>query len=389
MKKLKTSVLLLALLCAGGGISCNGGSGTVLRIKKDKVVYIAANPFGAPFLYQRGKEFVGPDALLAARIVKEIQGAVIDSESRVELSPHWLQRSYGGLVPALENAEASLIVGVFGITEERKKKVYFSAPYYQSELALVINPAVRDLRPNALGGAKLGVRGATAVEEFVSQRFKNSKAIAFKTLDDAILALKRGEVDGVIDDKGKAAYSVSTIPGVGQLEIVPETIGTIQLAVALRPDDTLLQQAVDRAVAEVNESQVYVEWLAEHLGDRLQQVEARHHSRIEKERRATAPREVMIRVSKDDRNSFDIYRMANLRFRLRNPNRQKSYNSSRIRFEGRVGVSQATVPPGEYYLSLPRMNLRAGTIYINATDPSRVNITIRLQADNSIMVRKS
>lgn len=383
-----SALLLVALLCAGFTVSC-GGSGTLGRIKKDKVVYVVTVPFEAPLLYQRGQELVGPDAQLAARIIRQIQTAVFSGETSVELAPHWIERSYSGLVPALENAEANLIVGAFGITEKRKTRVYFSAPYYQSELVLIINPVLRDLRPTALEGSKLGVRAGAAVEGFVSEKFSSSEVIPFKTLDDAVLALKRGEIDGVIDDKTMAAYSVSTIPGMDQLEIVPGMVGTIPFAVALRPDDKVLQGVVDRVVSEVNESELYAQWLNEQLGDRLEQVETRYHARIEKERKAEEPRKVVIRVSKDDRNPFDIYRMANLRFKLRNQQSQKSYNSSRIRFQGRIGVSQATVPPGEYYLSLPKMNLRAGTVYINASDPSSVSITIRLQADSSIVVRKS
>jgi hypothetical protein len=307
---------------------------------------------------------------------------IIGPGSPLKIDLKWVTRGYNGLIPALENGEVDLVVGMFGITEERRKRVAFSDPYYTSELGLIINPARRDdLRATALTGAKIGVRQGTAVEALVKRQFADSSPVGFQTLDDAVLALKGGEIDAVIDDRSMAAYSLDTVPGASFLEIVPGKVGTVDLGVAVRPSHEALLKIINDAIREVKADDQYAQWLDEQMGDRLAKIEQRFAQRRQ-------PRQVVIRVSKDAGNPFDIYRMANLRFVLTGKDDGKTYSTSRINFRGRVGVSSAEVPPGTYSLTLPKFKFNAGRVSIHPTDPSEINITIRLKANNSVVVEK-
>lgn len=376
---------VLALVLA----SCQRGPSAIPKIVKDGMVLIATVPFEPPLLYQRGQEMVGPEAELGGRIVEHIGRELLGAENGSRIQTYWITRSYSSIVAALQNREADMIVAVFGVTEEREQTVDFSEPYYTSELVLITNPAVKDLRSTELKGMRVGVRQSTEVEYFVAQKFPEATTVAYNTLDDAVLALRRGELDAVIDDRYMAAFSLDTVPGVGSLEIAPQTVGKIDVAVAVNRGETELLELVNQVVREVKAEGLYAQWVAEHLGDRLEKVAKRHTERLEQLRMAQEPRRVVIRVSKDDRNPFDIYRMANLNFVLTDRTSGRSYSTSRIDFQGRVGVSLVNVPPGEYSLALPRFNFQAGNINISPADGSQVNISIRLQADNSVVVTKS
>jgi polar amino acid transport system substrate-binding protein len=379
---------LLALLVAGSlfSVSCGNSSGTMSKMRKERGVRVGMVPFQAPMIFQK-QEFVGPDAELVKRIHERLAGEVMDSEAAAAFQIYWVPRPHASLVPALHNREIDMIVGAFGITDERKGEVAFSEPYYQSELVLIINPGHRDLRPNVLDRAKVGVPAGSATEHLVRQKYPDVNIVPFNTLDDAVLALRRSEVDAVIDDRNMAAYALDTVPGVGGLEVIPSPIATIDCAVAVRREDARLLEIVNQVVSEVKSENLVAAWLEEHQGDRVARVEERHPKRVRAAELAEQPRQVLIRIQRGPGSRFDIYRVANLPFTLTNQGSGQSYTSSRIDFHGAIGMSSATVPPGAYVLALPRFNLRAQLV-ISPMDPNQVSVNIMVQQDGSVVIRK-
>ncbi len=376
---------LLAVFAAAG--CAPSETGGLLRVKKDGKAYIGTVPFEPPLLYQDRQELVGPEAGLAAKISEKLTEK-LGAPRPVE--PFWITRTYRTLSAALANNEVDLVISVYGITEERKQTLDFSDSYYQSELVLTINPAHdANLRPNTLDGKKIGVRADTAGADKVAAKYSGSTIVPMATLDDAVLALKRGEVDAVIDDKHMSAYSLATTPGVAGLEIVPGVIDTVDCAVAVRKGDNELLEAVNAAIAEVAAQDQYAKWTQEHMGDRLQAVLSRHEERLVRAQRASQPRQVVIRVSRDRGSQFDVYRFANLNFVLTDQSTGQNYTASRIDFQGRTGVSSVRVPPGSYRVVLPKFNFTAGTVSIGTNDANRIGLDIRFRDNGTFQMTRS
>ena len=376
--------LLLAVTLALVGCGA-GGAKTIEKIHRDKFAYVGTVPFEAPLMYQVGGELVGPDAELGNRVVARLQETRVGPGSN-EIRLTWINRTYAGLPAALLNGEVDLVVGVFAITEERKKEIAFSDPYYRSELALIVNPVHKDLTPANLAGVTIGVREGTGVEALAKQKFASSTLHPFKTIDDAVLALRRSEVDAVIDDRLMGAYALATVPGVGHLELVPETVGTIDIAAGLKKRDNEMLKLVNGVIAEMKEEGVFASMAKEHLGDYLDEVNARRTERLAMAQKAQEPRQIKISVSKDKNFDMDIYRMANLRFVFRNSTTGSSVSSSQIGFQGAVGVASAAVPPGSYQLTLPKFNFST-PVEIDPSDAKEVPIKIRLTS-GGVVVRK-
>jgi ABC-type amino acid transport substrate-binding protein len=383
VKKLIPLVGLLAL--SWTLVSCGGPEETVAKIQREKVAYVGTVPFEGPLVYQEEGVLVGPDAELGHRIVQRMQetsDSLVDTPIRLT----WINRTYSTLIPSMEKEEVDFILGLFAITEERKTKIQFSEPYYTSELVLLINPAHKDLVLDQVAGAKIGVREGTGVEELVKQKFTSSRVEPFKTVDDAVLALRRSEIDAVIDDKFMVAYSIETTPGAGHMEFGPETVGTIDYAVGIKKRDQALLSLVNGVIAEVKAAGDYPKWISEHAGSRVEDVLARRETRLKQKEKAAEPRQVTIRVSRAKNLRFDIYKMANLRFVLRERNTGNSYNSSPITFEGRVAVARAEVPPGYYVLALPKFNFRTN-LEIGPAEPRQIPVRIIL-GSGGVEVRK-
>lgn len=369
--------------------SCGGESSTATfnRISKNQFVTIGSVPFEGPLLYQKSQDWIGPDAELG-RLVAEKIAENLEGGGEIEI--RWAGMQSSALASALANSEVDLVLGVFGITEARKELVAFSEPYYTSQLVLVINPTHRDARPNLLDGLDVGVREGTAVEELVKQQFSGSTIVPFKSLDDAILALRRREIGAVIDDQYMAAFALDTVPGVGDLEIIPEVVGSVDTAVAVQKKDTRLLEMINEVIAQVKAEDLYSQWLQEEAEAQLAKVQKRHPLRLESDRKAVLPRRVVIQVSKDNNYDFDIYRMANLTFTLTDEKSGKAYNSSRIDFKGRTGSASVTVPPGSYQLMVRKMNnWSPGLVVVQPSDPDRLTIKIRLQRGGRVRMERS
>ena len=387
-RKLLVSLLLGSILLLDGCGDTGGSEATYARMRKNRMVPIGTVPFGAPILYQKGgDELVGPDAQLAQLIAERIGGIIQETGALNKPELRWIARSYSTLVNALQNEEVDLVMGVYAITEERKQEIAFSPPYYTSELVLAMNPVYKEVQPNDLAGLKVGVRENTGVSEFVAREYSRAEITPFETLDSAVLTLRRGEIQAIIDDRYMLAFALDTVPGVTHLEIVPGVLGEVECAVALRKRDEGLLEVVNEIVNQVNSENLYAQWLEEiAVEEQYVRVEQRQQARLD----AGKPRRLVIQISKDQDNDFDIYRMANLTYTLTDAETGETFTSSRIDFRNRVGFSSATIPPGTYQIKLVRMNnYSPGAVTVTRTDPDQVTLRIRLRAGGNVVMTRS
>jgi len=388
MQKKLVSLLLLGLILALSGCGDHGGGGrdTLSQIRRTGELHIGSVPFGAPLLHQVNSEYVGPEAELANLIAKRI-GNEIDKEG---VTPFWLSKEYESMAENLKNNGYDFIISVYGKTPQRVEDLAFSQTYYTSELVMAVNPLRNgNLTPSSAVGKKIGVRRGTAIEKKVRSKYTDSEIIPIETLDEAILQLRSGEVDAVVDDLNMSAYVLDTIAGGRNLEIVGGVIDTIEVGIALRKSDTdTVLPLVDSIVNEAKDKiQGWIE--VQFPAERLQAVKKRRELRILAEKQAATPRRVTIRISKSANNTFDIYRVANLSFRLANQKTDKTYQTSKIKFRGRTGVSSTRVPPGRYTVSLPKFGITFGTAVIEVQDPDSVRLNLRLGNNNSISMTKA
>ena len=72
-------------------------------------------------------------------------------------------QDWDGIIPALLARKYDAIVASFNVTEDRKKVVAFTKPYYRSPSVFVVRKGtdVKDVSPKALAGKSIGVQSAT------------------------------------------------------------------------------------------------------------------------------------------------------------------------------------------------------------------------------------
>jgi polar amino acid transport system substrate-binding protein len=161
----KKGILLLvvcALLMAAGVDVFAGGKSESSGGAKASI--IATDTTCAPFEFQDAAgNYVGIDIELLAAIAKD-QGIVY------ELKP----LGFSAAVAALESNQADGVIAGMSITEERKAKYDFSAPYYDSGVVMAIRADNNDIKGYGdLQGkrvaVKTGTEGATFAESIAGQ----------------------------------------------------------------------------------------------------------------------------------------------------------------------------------------------------------------------------
>lgn len=112
-----------------------------------------------------------------------------------------VQQDFDGLIPALQARKVDVIIASMTITDERKRTISFSAPYYNSPGRLIgRSDAKFDVSVAGLKDKKIGVQRGTTHEKFALDTFKQSKVVSYATQDQVFLDLKSGRLDLTLVD---------------------------------------------------------------------------------------------------------------------------------------------------------------------------------------------
>jgi polar amino acid transport system substrate-binding protein len=113
---------------------------------------------------------------------------------------------------SLSQCQFDAAISAITITDERKKSMLFSDPYFAAGLIVIVNISNTDIKSKddlsgKKVGAMLGTNGA-----FEAQKILNVQYTAYDTIDEAFLDLLNGHIDAVIADNPLAIGFVGRNP---------------------------------------------------------------------------------------------------------------------------------------------------------------------------------
>lgn len=235
---------------AAGSGSGSAGSG-------EKVLRVGCTADFAPFEFQDvdGKEYAGFDMDLIRAVGKEMG-------YKVEIQ----NLNFDGLIPALEADSIDVIISGMSITDERKAKVAFSKPYYQSGLTIVVrsdNDAVKSFKD--LEGKKIAVQiGTTGATE--AKKIANAQVKEFNSSADTFLELKAGGVDAVVNDRPVNDYYIAK-SGEKNAKSVGDLLEAEDYGIAMSKKNMELTKKVDEALDKLKQNgeydKIYAKWFGE------------------------------------------------------------------------------------------------------------------------------
>lgn len=253
MKKL---FLLLLTVCLLGTAALTVGCGQsdsaeqsgkkVLRVGMDA----SYPPFGSQD--QETKDYEGFD-------VDIIRAIGAEEGFDVEIS----NRSFDGLIPALQAKEIDVAINDITITDDRKQSVDFSKPYYIAGLGVVVR-SDNDMIHTAedLRGKTLGVSIGSTGEE-AARKIPGANVRVFNAINEAFLEVQNGGVDAVVNDIPTNEYYVSHA-GNKNVRTAEVALTKEDLGIAVLKGNTELLTKIDDGLAKIKAngkfSEIYEKW---------------------------------------------------------------------------------------------------------------------------------
>ncbi|PMS35491.1 amino acid ABC transporter substrate-binding protein [Trinickia symbiotica] len=125
----------------------------------------------------------------------------------------------------LKSSKVDLVLANFTITDERKKEVDFSTPYFASGTQFLAKKGVL-ASPQQLNSLRIGADKGTTNEQQVRTKFPGATIVAYDDTPFAFAALRAGNVQAITQDGPKLVALLANVPDSdrGRYEIPSFTI---------------------------------------------------------------------------------------------------------------------------------------------------------------------
>nr|WP_316652119.1 transporter substrate-binding domain-containing protein [uncultured Gellertiella sp.] len=183
-------------------------------------------------------------------LVREICGELdIEAKCQIEAMP------YPELPAALDKGEGDAVIAGVGVTSALRQNYLFSRPYMTLPARFVVNAGLglQGHAVTALAGRAVGIVGGTTHEAMLKTWFPAIRPVAFPDRETMLAALKNGKIDGAFGDGVQLAFwaagqSADHCCALFDGPYASEHFFGEGLSIMMRPDDDLVQQAIDHAL---------------------------------------------------------------------------------------------------------------------------------------------
>jgi polar amino acid transport system substrate-binding protein len=227
--------LLAALTLAALGSNIAHAQGNVLRVGTD-----ATFP---PMEFSENGKRTGFDVDLVEAIGKKLGKPV-----------EWVDIDFKGLIPGLVSHRFDMAVSAIYITDERKKVVDFTEPYYAGGLVAMVKDGSSIKKLSDLDGKKVTVQVGTKSVGFLQEHYPKVQRVEVEKNQEMFNLVDIGRADAAVTGKPAAYQYVRTRPG---LHVLPEQLTTEEYGMALRKDEPELTKAVNGAIAQLKADGTY------------------------------------------------------------------------------------------------------------------------------------
>lgn len=153
------------------------------------------------------------------------------------------------LLPSLKFRRYDAVISGLDITEERKKLVDFTDPYYTNSGTLVTGKGLYS-NIEQLKGKRVGIGADTTQQAYLKTAWPEIVSVIYDNYQNALLDMRNGRLDGIFGDTLAVQDVLKTNP---QLEKVGEPITDsryfgIGLGIAVRKGNTELKENLDKAL---------------------------------------------------------------------------------------------------------------------------------------------
>ena len=177
---------------------------------------------------------------------------------KMQVKCELVAQDWDGIIPALVAGKYDVIIASMFITEERKKIVSFTKPYYAAAMTHVTAKGsdIKEFTDAALAGKAVGAQSSTTQAEYVQKMYPSADIRLYKTQDEANLDMANGRLDVMVGDVIPLLTWVSTTEDGKCCELVGEPITDKAfvgdgVGMAVRQEDNDLREKLNKALDEI------------------------------------------------------------------------------------------------------------------------------------------
>ena len=209
--------------------------------KEEGKLVMATNAYFQPYEYYEGDKIVGIDAEIAAAIAEKLGLELVIEDME-----------FNSIIAAVQSGAVDMGMAGMTVTEERLESVDFSYSYANGVQSIIVAEGseiktVDDLYAED-ASYKVGVQLATTGDIYSTDDFGEENVARYSNGNEAVLALKGGDVDCVIIDNEPAKALVAANEG---LVILETSYADEDYAICVKKGNTELLDKINVAIEEL------------------------------------------------------------------------------------------------------------------------------------------
>ncbi|MDF3145719.1 MULTISPECIES: basic amino acid ABC transporter substrate-binding protein [unclassified Streptomyces] len=164
---------------------------------------------------------------------------------------------------SLNAGQCDLAAAGMTITEERKKNVDFSDPYFEATQAVLVDKKSGISSFADLKGKKVGAQAQTTGEDYAKS--KGLDPVSFESSDAVINGLRTGQVEAVVIDYPVVQGWLKDKANADAFEVAEQINTGEQYGFTVKKGNTKLREAINKAIKEAKADgtykKLYEQWI--------------------------------------------------------------------------------------------------------------------------------
>ena len=237
---------------------------TLQRVRQSGELRVGTDATYPPFETVEGGVYSGFDIDLMEAVAREMN-----------VRASFVNASFDGIFPALQNGSFDAVISSVTITDERKRTMLFTDPYYDSGQLIAVREETQGLAtPDDLKGKTAGVQINTTAQYDLEKR-EGVTVNKYNTIDLALLDLQNKRIDAVVGDAPVLKFMI--FKSFRGLKTVGRRFTDEKFGIAAAAGSEDLVREMNAALKRVRESgeydRIHEKWFGE-AAERAQEAEA-------------------------------------------------------------------------------------------------------------------
>jgi len=227
-------------LGVAGALACL----SVAQAQTPETLRVATDATFMPFEFQENGKLTGFDIELVEAVAQKMGKNV-----------EWTSIDFKGLIPGLLAKRFDMAVSAIYITDERKKVVDFTDPYYPGGLVMLVKKDNTTINgPEDLAGKKVSVQVGTKSVAYLQEKFPKVERVEVEKNQEMFSLVEIGRVDAAVTGKPAAKLFAKSRPTV---KVIDKQLTVEEYGMAVRKDLPELTKELNDAIAKVKADGTY------------------------------------------------------------------------------------------------------------------------------------